>query len=363
MNALTPSVAASVPPGWPEMRREILRWFVRVFTVNSFIAIALWAGGLGSFDQQMVYSQGIGLSIWALINFSAIAWSRRTGQRGLPKGALLFAIMVVAIVGGFLIGTRIGNAYAGSDAAFVSSGNPRLMAAMFLLTVAVGVGATYHFYAESREAALAAALAQSERQVAEARLTLLQSQLEPHMLFNTLANLRALIATDPPQAIAMLDRLNDYLRATLSASRRPTHSLESEFDRLRDYLALMSVRMADRLQVHFDLPADLRTWPVPTLLLQPIVENSIKHGLTPAPQGGVITIRALQSGASIALEVADTGVGLGGEVGASVPPAGFGLAQVRERLATAYGDAATLGIAPNSPQGTVVRITIPPTTA
>ena len=115
--------------------------------------------------------------------------------------------------------------------------------------------------------------------------------------------------------------------------------------------------MADRLQVHFDLPADLRTWPVPTLLLQPIVENSIKHGLTPAPQGGVITIRALQSGASIALEVADTGVGLGGEVGASVPPAGFGLAQVRERLATAYGDAATLGIAPNSPRGTVVRIT------
>jgi LytS/YehU family sensor histidine kinase len=181
------------------------------------------------------------------------------------------------------------------------------------------------------------------------------------MLFNTLANLRALIATDPPHAIAMLDRLNDYLRATLSASRQPTHALASEFDRLRDYLALMSVRMADRLQVHLDLPDELRAWPVPTLLLQPIVENSIKHGLTPMPEGGAITIRALQNGDALALEVLDTGVGLPADRASLPTLAGFGLAQVRERLATAYGDAATLGVSANSPRGTVVRITIPPT--
>ncbi|MBL8310330.1 MAG: histidine kinase [Burkholderiales bacterium] len=348
------------PPTWKEARRDMLRWFVRVLVMNTFIAVALWAGGMGPFDQQMVYSQSIGLSIWLILNSAAVLWSRKTGLRGLPRGGLLVALMAVAIVGGFLIGTRIGNAYAGSEAAFVSSGNPRLMAAMFLMTVAVGIAATYHFYAESRGAELSRALAQTERQAAEARLTLLQSQLEPHMLFNTLANLRALIATDPPQAITMLDQLNDYLRATLSASRQPMHPLENEFDRLRDYLALMSVRMGDRLRVRLDLPDDLRAWPVPTLLLQPLVENCIKHGLTHAPGGGEIVIRAERSGTLLALEVSDTGVGLPPDFSSTAAGGGFGLAQVRERLATTYGDGATMSIAANSPHGTVVRIALPP---
>lgn len=358
------AVAQNVPPTWAEMRSELLRWFVRVLVINSFIAIALWAGGLGPIDQQMVYSQGIGLSIWLILNGAAIVFTLRTGQRGLPRGVTLVVLMVVAIVGGFLIGTRIGNAYAGSAAAFVSDGNPRLMVAMFLMTVAVGIAVTYHFYAESRGAELARALAQSEQQTTEARLTLLQSQLEPHMLFNSLANLRALIATDPPQALAMLDRLNDYLRATLSASRRPTHALTNEFDRLRDYLALIHVRMGDRLTVEFDLPSELGSWSVPTLLLQPLVENSIKHGLNPLPEGGTISVRAMRSGAALALEVADTGVGLGtSDSGGKVVDAsssGFGLTQVRERLRTGFGDAATMGVSANTPRGTVVRITLPP---
>jgi len=325
--------------------------------------VALWLGGLGSFDEQLVYSQGIGLSIWGILNGASIWFNRNTDRRSLPSGWRLAIVLVFGIVGGFLIGVFIGNWYANVPMFARSNMTPGAGIALFLMTLGVGLATTYYFYTEIRNTEMARALEASQRQAAEARLTLLQSQLEPHMLFNTLANLRALIATDPPQAIAMLDRLNDYLRATLSASRQPTHALASEFDRLRDYLALMSVRMADRLQVHFDLPDDLRTWPVPTLLLQPIVENSIKHGLTPAPEGGVITIRALQSGASLALEVIDTGVGLGGDESASALAAGFGLVQVRERLATAYGDAATLGIAPNSPQGTVVRITIPPVVA
>lgn len=348
-------------PSWPDIRRDMLRWFARVFAINTFIAIALWAGGLGSFDQQMVYSQAIGLSIWLLINGTAVVWSLRTGKHGLPTGIPLFLLMAFAIAGGFYLGTQVGNAYAGVDALLLANSNPRTIAAMFLMTLAVGVATTYHFYAESRSAEMARALAQSERQTSDARLALLQSQLEPHMLFNTLANLRALIATEPTQAIAMLDRLNDYLRATLSASRRPMHPLVNEFERLLDYLELMRVRMANRLQVNFELPTDLQAWPVPTLLLQPIVENSIKHGLTPAPEGGTITIRARRDGDTLLLEVLDTGVGASATDSAPVTSAGFGLAQVRERLATTYGDAATLVISANAPQGTVVRITIPRT--
>ena len=101
------------------------------------------------------------------------------------------------------------------------------------------------------------------------------------MLFNTLANFRALIGTDPARATHMLDSLIDYLRAKLQASRATHHSLQNEFDRLGDYLALMQVRMGPRLTCALDLPAELADQLVPTLLLQPLVENAIKHGLEP----------------------------------------------------------------------------------
>lgn len=131
-----------------------------------------------------------------------------------------------------------------------------------------------------------------QRHAQEARLKLLETQLEPHMLFNTLANLRALIAVDAERAQQMLDPVIAYLRATLHASRAATHPLQAEFDRLRDYLKLMAIRMGPRLAYALELPPALAAAPVPVLLLQPLVENSIKHGLEPKVQGGRITVRA-----------------------------------------------------------------------
>ena len=116
------------------------------------------------------------------------------------------------------------------------------------------------------------------------------------MLFNTLANLRALIGVDPPAAQHMLDRLNAYLRATLNASRATQHPLSAEFARLADYLELMALRMGPRLQVTLDLPDALADVPVPPLLLQPLVENAIQHGLEPRVQGGALTVRAWRQG-------------------------------------------------------------------
>jgi LytS/YehU family sensor histidine kinase len=179
------------------------------------------------------------------------------------------------------------------------------------------------------------------------------------MLFNTLANLRVLIALDPPQAQAMLDRLIAFLRATLNASRTASHPLATEFDRLADYLALMGTRMGPRLQSTLDLPDALRTVPLPPLLLQPLVENAIKHGLEPHVQGGRVEIRARAEGQTLVLTVRDTGAGLRD----GTPPEGtrFGLVQVRERLATLHGNAASLTLepAPDADGGTLATIRLP----
>jgi sensor histidine kinase YesM len=133
---------------------------------------------------------------------------------------------------------------------------------------------------------------------------------------------------------------------TLSGSRALAHPLSAEFDRLGDYLELMSVRMGERLRYTLELPDDLRDVPVPPLLLQPLVENSIRHGLEPKVEGGRIAVRAHRDADRLVIEVSDTGVGLG-----AAPPSegsGFGLEQVRERLATVYGDHGRMHLAPAS---------------
>ena len=202
------------------------------------------------------------------------------------------------------------------------------------------------------------------RTAAEAQLKLLEAQLEPHMLFNTLANLRALIATDPERAGHMLDRLIDYLRATLGASRRERHPLADEFARLDDYLALMAVRMGARLGYALDLPAPLAQASVPPLLLQPLVENAIRHGLEPQLAGGRITVRAqaTDQGRRLQLCVHDTGPGVDPGAGldaTATPGSGFGLQQVRERLATLYGPEGTLELIAASAGGTSAIVTFP----
>ena len=197
---------------------------------------------------------------------------------------------------------------------------------------------------------------QARRLANESRLKLLEAQLEPHMLFNTLANLRVLIATDPTRAQDMLDRLISFLRATLSASRSTQHSLQNEFDRLRDYLDLMAVRMGPRLTYELDLPENLSTRQIPTLLLQPVVENSIKHGLEPKIEGGLIRVQARQIGQQLQLQVTDSGVGPADNPSGS----GFGQSQIRERLASLHGDQAHMQFGPaTNGVGACTTITLP----
>lgn len=200
-----------------------------------------------------------------------------------------------------------------------------------------------------------------ERQALQAQLRLMQAQIEPHMLFNTLANLQGLIAIDPARAGDMLDQLIVYLRATLSVSRLETTTLDAEFTAMQAYLGLMGVRMGARLAWRVALPPELRGARLPTMLLQPLVENAIVHGLEPKVDGGGIDISAGRNGDALEIRVRDTGLGVG-----RTPDrggGGVGVATTRERLLALYGDAASLILTPVQPHGTLACLTLPLETA
>jgi len=338
--------------------RSLLRHGLTTAVFCCAIALALTVSGQGAWDVQLVYSLGIGTISWLVIDLGRVLLARDAGW---PHGWRGGVLITAGIATGYVLGSLIGNAYSGS-----AQHLPHQHGAMsaLVITIAAGAGISFFFYSQGKARHLQAHMAQAQRDATEAQLKLLEAQLEPHMLFNTLANLRVLVATDPPRAQAMLDHLIAYLRATLSASRATTHPLADEFERLRDYLELMAVRMGPRLAYQLDLPEPLCAVAVPPLLLQPLVENAIRHGLEPQVQGGRITVRARTrpgpAGTLLVLEVHDTGAGLAAARHASDAPAShFGLAQVRERLATLYGTTATLDLIAASAGGTSATVTFP----
>ncbi|MBT9494656.1 MAG: histidine kinase [Paucibacter sp.] len=267
------------------------------------------------------------------------------------------------VLGTFLgvsIGNELGNLITGLRNPSLHSGDLRNLVSILLISLVPGMAVTFYFVGRSRIANANALLQNAQRVAAENKLRLLESQLEPHMLFNTLANLRVLIGMDPARAQAMLDQLIAFLRATLNASRSGSHPLRDEFARLHDYLALMQIRMGSRLRPVLDLPAELAELSIAPLLLQPLVENAIKHGLEPAIDGGELRVSARQIGQTLQLTVSDSGVGLSPSNSLDTHAGtGFGLHQVRERLATQYGASAQLSIAAGADGGTLVTVQIP----
>ena len=209
--------------------------------------------------------------------------------------------------------------------------------------------------ARAREAA-AAAQAEGERlakRMAEAELKLLQAQVEPHFLFNTLANLRWLVQQRSPDALAMLDHLIDYLRTALPEMRAESSTVGREAALARAYLEILRIRMGGALAVAIDVPAELAPHAFPPLMLMTLVENAVKHGIAPVGRGR-IAIRAVRAGDRLRLEVEDDGRGLAGE-----PGTGVGLANVRERLAALHDGRASLVLSPRAGGGATAVIEIP----
>jgi signal transduction histidine kinase len=312
---------------------------VAVLAFNTAIAALLtllrYGGG---FVENLVFSQCIGLTVLLVIH---------AGWRGLwagrrPPTAPFLVLIALGIAVGWLGGSALaaallGMAWTAGRDAWAALG----------VTLAAGIAGTWFFWSRQKAAEL-------ERGRIEAQLKLLQAQIEPHFLFNTLANLDALIATDPSRAREMLRHLNDYLRATLAAARRERSPLGEEFALLRNYLEVLAIRMGPRLRFALALPSELAAFEIPPMLLQPLVENAVKHGLEPQVGGGTVSVVAKSNGKALVLEVADTGSG-----GAAQGGAGVGLANVRERLAATYAGAARIEAGTNPAGGYTVTLTLP----
>jgi hypothetical protein len=213
----------------------------------------------------------------------------------------------------------------------------------------------------ARDQALAFELERSElaRQASDARLRLLSAQVQPHFLFNTLANVQALVDTGSPQASRVLGSLIAYLRAAVPRLDERDGTIGRELDLVRAYLELMQMRMPDRLRVAIDAdPQSLALLCPPTTLLT-LVENAIRHGIDPAEQGGAIDVRVQLWGDRCRIRVSDTGAGLrGGEGGL-----GTGLATLRERLQLVFDGQAQLRLTAREPQGVDAEIEFPARTA
>ncbi len=194
------------------------------------------------------------------------------------------------------------------------------------------------------------------RQLADARLKLMQAQVEPHFLFNTLASVQDLAEGKAPEAAALTRQLIAFLRAGLAGLRDHTTTLAREFDMAAAFLTIMKTRMGDRLSFELHLPETLSDVAVPPAMLISLVENAIKHGLEPALEGGHMSLSARRDGATLTVEVCDTGLGLNAHV--SDASGGVGLTNIRERLAAIYGDDAALSVRENLPHGVVATLSI-----
>lgn len=301
----------------------------------------------------------------SMLNHFLDGWVRRL--RGVRRMAVYVALMSVCVP----LGIGFGNV-------LVSGASPLMVLARRdvwtqALIIAAVMGLFMYMVHRAAERRVLAARAEAHQQeliatgsrlLAEARLRALQAQIEPHFLYNTLANVVSLIGTQPAQAQHMLERFIDYLRASLASSRGDHATLGSEAALLAAYLDVLAVRMGERLRYRIEVPDALRGFPIAPMLLQPVVENAISHGLEPKVEGGEIVIGAALLGQHVCVTVSDTGAGMGAGMGAAgaasaKPGGGVGLGNLRERLLSLYGGAARVELLENQPCGMTVRLMLP----
>jgi Histidine kinase len=239
---------------------------------------------------------------------------------------------------------------------------PNLAFLFIIVSAAIKIAYAGRVKAEAK-AAEAQEMAEAEslkRQVVEARMAAMQAQVEPHFLFNTLASIDHLIEVDPPRASRMQRNLIALLRASMPAMREAATTLGRELQVVRPYLEILKVRMEDRLRADINVAEGLYSADFPPMMLQSLVENAIKHGLEPKPEGGTLRVEAEVAHGKLVVSVADTGAGFGR---AATVGTGTGLNSIRERLKLIYGAQAELRIGENSPTGTRVSVVVPYKTA
>jgi signal transduction histidine kinase len=275
------------------------------------------------------------------------------------------ALQLLAIVLGSFVGTIVAGLVKGRDMRHMFT--ERLAGVSITMGLGIGFGCVVvaMFILREKHARDLARfhLAESERHqlgknLLEAKLQLMQAQIEPHFLFNTLANVQHLVETDPAAASRMLDSLIQYLRAALPQMRESNTNLGREIDMARAFLEIQRVRMGARLDFAIDVPEPLKGREFPPMMLITLVENAVKHGVDPCCECGSITIRAMEDGGRLRVSVEDTGEGIKPKKGG-----GVGLANIRDRLKALYGASARLVIEERVPHGVVASIEVPAASA
>jgi signal transduction histidine kinase len=288
------------------------------------------------------------------------AWPRR-----LPRGLQRWALQVVAVAVFMPVTTVLIYVLSTPEGAVPFWEDRARMDGWVLLTFAGLLVAPWTALAAvvrqkeafARDQTLAFALERSEleREALDARLHLLQAQVAPHFLFNTLANVQTLVDAGSPHASAVLRTLTAYLRAVVPLLHEPVATIERELQLVRPYLELMQMRMPDRLQYGMTVdPSALKVRCPPTTLLT-LVENAVRHGIDPCEEGGRIDIHIDRRGERCVVRVTDTGVGLH----QSANGLGTGLTTLRERLQLIFGDAAQLRLTSGIPRGVAVEVDMP----
>ena len=348
----------------PGRLQVLLRDTVLVLTLNTVVGIVLTlfyfsaAPALTAAERprmlvvQMVYSQAIGLGIFSLIEVARLAWwwQRRPGWPGLA------AVTAAAIPSGYLLGGTLASRLTSTPFDPVMQ-EGSFLAVIGAVTVIASLLAVYFITQRERLAEEKNRAETADLLARHAQLQLLQQQIEPHMLFNTLANVHALIETDPARAQQLLEAMSELLHASMQMNLLERVTLEQEFVLLRHYLQVMAMRMGRRLSYAVSLPPGLGGFKLPPLLVQPLVENAVKHGLEPSVGGGSIRVVARAEHGRLLVEVVDDGLGLQGED--PFASTRIGLGNVRKRLDLAFGGRASLLLSEHPPHGVRAVLDMP----
>ncbi|MEO5693825.1 MAG: histidine kinase [Usitatibacter sp.] len=271
------------------------------------------------------------------------------------------AMQVLAVVVGSVLGTILAGFLKGRDINAMLT--ERLAGVAISMGLGIGFGCVVvaamilrekHARDQARIAKGESERHQLEKNVLEAQLQILQAQVEPHFLFNTLANVQHLVETDAKSASHVLESLIQYLRAALPQMREGATNLGRELDMARAFLEIHRVRMGSRLDFAIEVQESLRGRPFPPMMLISLVENAIKHGVDPCCEAGLITVSAQEANGRLKVSVADTGEGVRPTQGG-----GVGLTNIRERLKALYGNSARLVLEENAPHGVVASIELP----
>ena len=346
------------PASWKRYFRpaHIFTEFIYVLVIDTLIALFLSATGISHpFGVNFVVSQCYGVTIFTVIHL--LLWMFKPGWKIGPIILMMAASLVIGyFTGGYLAFVILKRIF---SITLTHQGASIVQQMVLVLAIAAAVG--YFFFSKARLRATGELIQQeriqrlsSEKEALEANLRLLQAQIEPHFLFNTLSNVLSLIDTDPAKGKAMLSDLIRYLRTSLSRTRPDTTTLGQEMEMIKSYLSIQKVRMGERLTFAIDFPESLSERPLPPMLLQPLVENAVKHGLEPRVEGGKISVEASENGEVVRVTIADTGEGF-----SAYEQTGIGLANVRERIRLIYGDRGRLLLEENTPHGVKAIIEVP----